>query len=432
MPANPIEAKLMELPQARHFRADDIARWIEAMSADAHPIEWHIARLSGIGGSESYATAQIEALAKGENASFNAFVRPDMLVAQKLLRAIPRPSSAIMRRGNDLEAVARSMLLEESTGNPRDDLAQAMRQMRVPKHEWLIGNPDLVLERDGKIGIVDIKVPGKVHSRVSEQYVYQLHHYAIGFFAATKKLPDFLMIAQYDWENHRIVPMDVPLSKEVFNTILSGGDRLWNEYVLEGRIPELPRPQASQASEIPQDVEENLRFLDILYKRYKVLDEAMGTLKNLIDTEARKIAGKVPPEMLKSAGIDTSISLRPKVLDRDRLLLALAARGIDEAAVQKPGKALNETALEAVLRSVGRSLDEFRTADIDAQKAISLLGEIPEVIERAPMVSLKKGAAAELPGEDANLVIKEILGWAYGASAPFEKEPDILERAPGM
>ena len=424
--------KFLVLPQSKHFSDSAIKQWLSILEArgEHQSIDWHIKRLSGIGGSESFATAQIMALEQGELPEFDPFGRVDKLVRQKLLLEPPLLRTTSMQRGIDLEPIIKKMSLELLDAKERNDLKMMTREQsgKIKEHEWLIGSPDLIAEtHDGKIILADLKVPENASQKIPERYVYQLHHYAILYYSIEKKFPDHLMCLQYDWSKHQIVVETVDIDKSILKTIIEGGDRLWNEYILEGIVPEIPR---TVEKTIDPEV---IAKIERLYARYKTLDESISLLKTLIESEINGLMKKYTPKELNQNTSMVRFSERVSIADEERVKRLLEERGVDLKEVSTPGT-LDEAKIERFFKEQGLNLDDFRQTKFDAKKVAELIDD-EEAIKKTPVIAAKNAKIITSLIPDAGAKKQDILLWAYAADeldVNKEEEHEISSRGPSF
>ncbi len=233
-------ARLAELPQRPFINDVDADAWVDSViSREPERADWHIDRLFGIGGSE------IGTLLAADDGLFHPFSTARDITAAKLLSKTLEPANGDMARGTACEPMARDLyraMVAARGGHPREDLLAAIAAAdNDPDHPWLIGNPDDIVEENGKVYIIDYKVPMPdqiAHyddTGVPFYYAAQLHHYR----AIATRLGihiDGLRLGSMNFKAWNIDERDIPYDQNLHDRIMASGDRYWNDYVLKGRL----------------------------------------------------------------------------------------------------------------------------------------------------------------------------------------------------
>lgn len=251
------------LPHRQHIKDEHAVRWIDRVTEwldqgkfSSFSMAQHIQRCATIGGSE---IASVLNHYRGDHSVFKSATQ---LALEKLMVFAPQPSLGIMQRGNDLEPIIRQKFIDQFqpvavlTDHP------AVREACVAKDQlpWTACSPDEVVAiRNGNRLIrliVDYKSPNPgsyddPSEPVPFDYQCQLELYTAKLEAnrhilegagLVKPGEAFIhgkLLFPWDlvkWEaSPRIVPIDLVLREEM----LDAGQRFMNEYIMEGRVPEI-------------------------------------------------------------------------------------------------------------------------------------------------------------------------------------------------
>lgn len=368
-----IEQVVPSLAQGKHIKEADARVWYQSvMKLDPERLGWHIARLNGLGGSD---VGEIVAWKLGV---FNVFKTPRDIIDEKLLRKPIQQQTKVMRRGTYLESVIQQFFLEDFNATSRTDLAKKIDAQTDPKHPWLRGNVDDVVEINGYIFVVDYKSPTKAKaSDAALQYAGQVHQYGHLLGLATGEPAHSHIVASFDYAKGEVVPVEVPYDQEVMDAVLDGGDEIWN-HVLNGTHPELNQFNAED-NEYSEEQAGQIAILEEEFIRYKLLaDAATGKQKELAALLVQKLNNdgaytlkgqKVPLEVLTG-------SAREK-LDDEQAHSILATAGVDPAEFMVPDKNLDEAkVMEALAEHCGpESLESFYLKKFDKAKVFEFCDE---------------------------------------------------------
>jgi len=240
-------ARIAGLPQAAVIPDDRRRDWLDrVLAADAERAAWHVARAGGFGGSEAHILAAWggwEAEEEGPR-----WGSPERLVRQKLLMMAPEPPGVDAARGLALEPVIRGLfeenMLAERTWRHRDDLKALLDAHAHPGMPWLRASIDAVYDIDGEIWIIDFKAPSEAslerqRERPAPAYAAQLNHYALLAEGLGVRVGG-LGVALLDYRYFARAPVlfhEVGASPELRRAISVGGEALWNDFVMRGRVP---------------------------------------------------------------------------------------------------------------------------------------------------------------------------------------------------
>lgn len=235
------ESVVEQLPQFKNgvIKEEDAFRWAEnTLIADPGRLVWHAKRLEGWGASD------IGHLVTALRGDFDAFKGAPRLVMEKLMKIAPDAPSGASLRGLEMEDLIRQKFLKKFSAKQRPDLHKGYHGFKSRQYSWLKGNPDDIVEINSKIFIVDYKAPGSESFKKSEaaegvnfDYACQLHH--LHKIAAELGIQvDGLLIAALDFDAWEVESRLIDFNPDLMNEILQAGDHYWNEYVMQGLIPD--------------------------------------------------------------------------------------------------------------------------------------------------------------------------------------------------
>lgn len=231
-----LKGMIAELPQAKFLTEARITKWLGAvMSFEPERVEWHIKRLSGIGGSE------IGTLVAPFMDEFSFDTARDIFM-NKMMLTVPEPSNGHMRRGTYLEDMIRDEFRKTFNARGVDEDLVKFPTYFNKEHPWLVGNPDDLVEIGGLRFMTDYKCPmpgfkDKYDKNgVSFGYICQLHHYTLIAQAMDIRV-DGLLLCSWDMEGWQPDVRQVAMSEEVFETIIRAGDWFWNDCILQNKMP---------------------------------------------------------------------------------------------------------------------------------------------------------------------------------------------------
>jgi DNA-binding Lrp family transcriptional regulator len=310
-----------------------------------------------------------------------------------------------MRRGNALEDLDRQVYLKRYGAVVDHDAMRAMAhaQKRLG-YEFMVGNPDDIVIKDGKRFVVDYKVPSAFSEDVEFDYEIQLHHYATlaniagiridGLELAKLDLPpqmsDYLTnaidsispqkmaqiaasIVQMDIPGCRVVAIPVELKKSLQAEMLAAGKDCWNDYVIKGEVPTpLSRGKLELSESITLDLARYQQQylmaksgISHLESKVKVAQEKIGSLLQEVDFE-----GKTLPW--------TAVNVKPNALDPKKLINEALSLGATEQELHASERTYSIKALLDEIQTRGGRADADHLYDgytLDAAKAEAFLKE---------------------------------------------------------
>jgi hypothetical protein len=321
-------SRLQELPQYPYINTVDAEVWVDSVIArEPDRAWWHFDRLSGIGGSE------IGVFLGNEEGMFHPFTSARQITEAKLLRRPLEAANGDMARGTALESVVQGMYrarVAARNGSPRQDLMDKMKGYRDPDHPWLVGNPDDIVEENGKIYIVDYKVPMPDqiahydHDGVPFYYAAQVHHYRLIAEKCGIHI-DGLRLCSLDLKGWDVDERPVPYSEQTSEDILAIGDKYWNDYVMVGRLaPTSTLNRTRSFSELKIELREPIQSHEfdltdrVIGKRAtdnepKILEDENGD-PIVIEMDATNIKSRIA----ECAGLFNAYSLAKNEFDKMR------------------------------------------------------------------------------------------------------------------
>ena len=372
-------AELAKLAQFQFIDERQLQKWVDrVMEIDPERIEWHVRRLSGIGGSE------IGVLVGALRNYYHPHSSAPHVVGSKLLEVLPEEPNGDMLRGTTLEPVARDIYRKQilktyPLAKPRDDIMDDLQTFRDEERPWLIGTPDEVMELEpGKIWIIDYKCPTPAAlaeyaiSGVPFYYAAQLHHYTtiaqkMGYEIAG------LQLASLDMKNWNMDLRDVPYEKSFADECLHAGDYYWNEFVMKGVVPPMGKVKRYGDAE---DVHDNLREAAVSYSLWKTLGNFAIKQGDLVGQRIRE-SGITMDASVDSINIGITDIKAERTLDVEAMAHALNTEdGIDTKPLRKEGSWDIAKLLTEVIRANGITdaddprLDAFRNVGEFDQKLV--------------------------------------------------------------
>lgn len=345
-----ISAVLASLQQAPVIQQAHAERWLEGvMRYHRARAEWHAKRLKGIGGSEMGAV--LRGLNGIKESGFSSFRQ---VVEQKLMMRLPEFETSHMRRGTVLEPLARLAFLYRYKAQRDLPAMQATANaMQKPGYEWLVGNPDDLIQLNGKRFLTDYKVPNQFDDEIAYDYRVQLHHYALLSQMAKVKIDGLILakldlspelanslverfptmskqqvheiaqtIARMDMPGMRVVGLVVDMERSMQVDILDAGATAWNDFVIQGNVPPKAREQLVEL--------DDQRMLEVgsLQQQYAMAKAGI----NYLTKQCKEIESGLE---LALSGVDVAdkalplslVKVSPKAVDKEAVIAEAKARG---------------------------------------------------------------------------------------------------------
>lgn len=315
------------LPQASQIEEANARAWVDSvLDIDPERADWHLKRCNFIGGS------RIGALVAAHMGMYS-MTQPHEIARDLLLQDPIQPPNSHMRRGIDMEPLVRKRFREEYGATGREDLIEAVQNASSEHHPWMGGNPDDIVEINGRLWMVDYKAAGEAPHDPPVEYAAQVHYYDYLLACHLGMEPDFpadvppdrdrplavdgMIICYLDYRHWCTAAFEIPFNPEVFKAMRVAGDYAWR-CILEGEYPTFERFDRGR---LELD-DENLFKLDNLNDCY------LGTriAKTIADGQCEQAKEELvefleslrPPNDPRLKGLsipthDTTISVRQKV-----------------------------------------------------------------------------------------------------------------------
>jgi len=211
---------------------------------------WHVRRASAIGGSEM---GTIVKHFRGDRGNFTSAKN---LAMEKLLIMAPQRSTPEMARGNRAEPWLQRMYHEQHGVRSDEAMLDLMKGYRWSRLPQLVGTPDdIVIMPDGRRRrLIDYKCPSAdvnaeyEKNGVSFDYVCQVHHYGILAQSAGARFDD-MEVAVFDPRYFVIHQYKVERDPALIQEIMKAGQVFWDEFVMNGLIPDDLAPDALEIQE---------------------------------------------------------------------------------------------------------------------------------------------------------------------------------------
>lgn len=419
------------LPQWKHVYRENFDRWLDAVLA-APPSsltpQRHLERMAGLTGTQ---TPIVVLEARGLRDTFGGTIHS--LVVEKLFGSLPQPQNDHMARGIQWEPYIRDIFHSYYGDAIQSDIEALIALQDVEKtskdHPWLIGTPDDVVIIDGRRIIVDYKSPieaktkiidGRIAPEIYPRYSVQLHHYEL---IGNMRGVDFdgRMLVFPDLERNRLVIHEVDRDESIFHDILCHGDRVWNDFVLKGLVPDPPERN------ITADIAKYAPNLRVLSEKMAIRKKLGETIENALEKDRAEMTS-----LLVLAGVTTgnvsapglamplSISMKekpnvkalidyfsehkitlPMVLGKNfnekRMAAELAYAGMRPEEVEK----MSDHGMALALANMGIDPNTFREKEVDVAEALRILEELK--VDSSPFLSssltvrdMTKGEGGEL------------------------------------
>ncbi|NWD56910.1 YqaJ viral recombinase family protein [Pseudomonas veronii] len=389
---------LGNLPQLSVIQQADAQRWVEGiMRHHASRSEWHAKRLMGIGGSEMGAVVSFY---RGER--HKGFQSVKEVVQGKLMMRLPDFENWHMRRGNTLEDLGRQVYLARH-GAVIDHAATALfiAARKAAGYEFMVGNTDDIVIKNGKRILVDYKVPNVFSETIDFDYEVQLHHYATiakiagirldGAELVKLDLPPTMTeyltrsidglgaermtqlahsIAHMDIPGCRVVALPVELKPSLQAELLAAGKDLWNDYVLKGVVP---TPGVTGKLELDEHVEFDLAKYQ---QQYMMAKSGISHLEKVFKKAQAGITELLSNVDYENKALPLSVvTVKPNKLDDDKIIKEALALGATDDDLLPDKRDYSVQALLEEIQILGGqvNLDHLFNRAFDASKASTFL-----------------------------------------------------------
>ena len=371
---------LGQLSQLGVINQDDAARWIDGITRfHATRAVWHARRIYGIGGSEMGA---VVSFFRGER--HTGFTSVTEIVEGKLMKRLPSFETFHMRRGTALEDLARQVYLKKH-GAVIDHTAMAALACARKRagYEFMVGNPDDIVIRNGRRYVTDYKVPNTFSENIDFDYDVQLHHYAtlaniagiridglelvkldipsemaehltqnIASFSQERVSDIAASIAAMDTPGCRIVAIPVELKRSLQSEILAAGKDCWNEFVLKGIVPRF-----AQRGKLELDEATELRVAQ--YQQQYIMAKSGITYLDSVAKKAQAGINDALAEVdFEGKALPLSVvTVRPNKLDADKVIIEAKRLGATPEELQAEKRSYSIAALVSELSLRGADVD---------------------------------------------------------------------------
>ena len=435
--------KISKLPQAPLIRRKTAVWWIErTLEIDAPRIDWHITRAGGVGGSEIHTTMCWE----DEEYSFETAHR---LAKRKLLQLPPDLPNEHTGRGIFMEDYIKDMYEKQLTKQgfewkERLDIKHKIEASTHPKYPWLRASLDGLYEINGKLVIVDFKAPTEeamtayIKHEHFDNYRAQLNHYDLVAEGLGIEI-DSLTLCMFDYRNigTGLPCFSIKKDPELRASIISSSSDFWNNYVLQGRLPELKTKIVVKADNIPERIQE-ISQKGVLVKMAIdcFSDEWEDIRKEVADYV--KTVGLLQDGILKLGsfveGQDGFLEVKAKTeFDIEQAVIRLQQLGLTEDQIQElrdpnfyDQKKLNEV-FPVLVETLSNIIDS-----IEKNEAIekTVLKDAKKILKKAPKAELGDFNEERIKNSLANLgeMLYTFEVEKISSGLPRGKKQDVLER----
>lgn len=363
-----IIAALAKLPQARHFRQEDMQRFA-AMHANSPKWKWHVERLSGIGGSEiGVAVAEI----RGEDDAFGSSV--NRIIREKLLRNLPPPATLAMRKGAIVEQGIRQIFIED-TGAVQDSASLKLFNSNEYKKplKWMRYSPDDIVFIDGKRYLVDYKHPNNAHGHheIPLRYHAQLHQ-GMMLLEHNGIQVEGMLLVQYPQRGDDLIISKLERDEDLMSDIVRSGNGVW-DHVMSGQIPALT--ESNGISWMSEKDAIAIRGLSRDYVNAKIMSDIIAEsaeqirskIIEIVGQNLTNIEGKIKTEDLlistkRQFDLRTALSLAGDLAKKaatpeysaELMEEYLKAQGVDMSRFETGKTKYDEDVLKNVLKDIGQ------------------------------------------------------------------------------
>lgn len=361
---------IRSLPQSPHIDDASINLWIDTISSfEPERLNWHIRRLSGIGGSE------IGTVVSPFANIYAPHNQPRDVFFDKMMRTLPTRPNGHMRRGIEMEEKIRAEFRKQYGLVPNDAVMNAIAKHRDPNHIWRVGNVDDFGSLNRFNWMVDYKcpMPGFVQtyndSGIDFNYIAQLHHYkAIADQVGARV--DGLLLVSWDMENWCLDVRAIPFDSVLAKLMEEAGDWLWNDCVLKNRMPESTFEKAIDIAG-EDEVAAKLRNLFDRLSTTSLLANVTTGERDTIKSEIVRVL-RTKPVLAGKVAHNLMTATAKEVLNLDFLKEKMGAHGLQEGDYQKR-TSVNINKLIELAEQHNLDFSDCYETTLDTDKAIEAL-----------------------------------------------------------
>lgn len=303
---------------------------------------WHVRRASAVGGSE------IGTIVKHFRGETGNFTNARNLVMDKLLIMSPMPGTEEMSRGVRAEPIIQKMYLDDRKLVSDEESLEILKGFRWEKLPFMVGTPDdlcLPLDGDPKmLKITDYKCPSAdvnaeyEKNGISFDYRCQVHHYAILCHAAKVFFRD-MEIACFDPRSFKMISYPVELDTELIREMMKAAQTFWNDFVMEGVLPEVPGPAKLEVDN------QQMRDLATQLTVMKIVEDEIKNRKAELQSRIKAIGDEANELSEGKLDLGYAAFTRKRTWKEDELIALATAAGVDLEDHQiKSGKLVDKQA----------------------------------------------------------------------------------------
>ena len=373
---------IYNLEQIEHLSDSRISRYLKRLKDLGEDVEWHCARLSGFGGSESGALLR-HSYGAFFDATGDSFRSAQEIISEKLLSQLPRRSSPQAERGTDIEALTRAVFRRKYKARVCEAGFNATKSHA--SISCMNGNIDDSVEANSKPILVDYKSSQHEYQEKPFDYVVQQNHYEaiarsngfsfskgliVGLHASEQVLQSLAKISKCrheDPENFefwvdtlstrgmpgvtlKLYPMS--FDDNLIAVIEKTLPYMWKTNVLKGKllvqqtISRLPEETIASLDKMMGETSHLLAIRSALDAKLEAQNKTLNSLLIGVDHKKLKFTEKHPIE----------ISARTS-LDSESAISALQAADVDIDSIKAKGKSRDPKKVEAAYKALGGDLE---------------------------------------------------------------------------
>lgn len=411
------------LQQAAVIDLEEAEFWYKRTAEiESSRFKWHFERLKGPGGT---GLGEIVASAMHEVALFATLSE---VAREKLMKSPPSAPTKPMRRGIVLEPITADFFYEDFGAVQSIDGVNAINNAFYPETPWLKGNVDDVVVIGNRLIVVDYKSSAETHDDAPIQYKGQIHSYRAILMREMQEgrvvIPGFepedieLAIVYFDYKAGSVLPISVPVSEEIHESLLSQGQMFWDN-VIKGDI------EAIRAMEYRAPRVEKIVYEEDELQRLSAIEDDWSTL-NLINSVAETTAKSHIEAMVGILTHDGKTAIKgqkglplkqgtPSIsfkLDEASVTEALTKREIHLNTVMSPTSNYDANKLAERLMELDEDadLDPFLIQKMDIEKVKEVYEEIGIRVPGSESISISLRAGRKVSKEDLDQA-KAVIGF---------------------
>jgi hypothetical protein len=233
------------LPQSAAISREDACRWHQGMIDRGNGIEWAMKCLPFF---RIHEVAEMALALLGSPPQFRTV--NDIILEKKLIK-LPEIPSRTMRRGIDLEPIARKWFYEDHPASPRrtntDEPISFLNSRRFP---WLHARIEDIVTWSDRSALVDYKATRDIPDAVPLAYQIEMHVLDYLYAIYQKKnmsdykqrqtplSVDVLLNVYIDYSSGSVVPKEVAYNPYLLSSALKAGDSVYRHLTVGEPLPE--------------------------------------------------------------------------------------------------------------------------------------------------------------------------------------------------